>query len=139
MITGTQEAISDIWTENMAAVIVKLIPMGKEPNRIRELRMARGMSQEELAGLVGCSKMQISGLERGKPRLDVLWMQRLAAPMGVAPADLLLAADNPHATQTVAEKELLALYRAAPEEMRSQFLRVGQALAGFQHQGKDAA
>lgn len=124
----------------MSAVIVKLIPMGKEPNRIRELRMVRGMSQEELAGLVGCSKMQISGLERGKPKLDILWMQRLCAPLGVAPADLLLAKDNPNAAKDADEQQLLGLFRAAPEELRAQFLSVGEALAGFADAAKrDAA
>jgi transcriptional regulator with XRE-family HTH domain len=139
MITAPQAHLSDLGTEKMAAVIVKLIPMGQAPNRIRELRMARGMSQEELAGLVGCSKMQISGLERGKPRLDVLWMERIAAPLGVAPAALLLEQHNPDAPRDEEEARWLALYRAAPDAMRDQLLSVGEAMANFRHRDKDAA
>lgn len=102
--------------------------------------MKADMSQDELAGLVGCSKMQISGLERGKPKLNLLWMQRLAAPLGVAPAELLLATDNPNAARDDEELRLLALFRSAPDELRGQFLQVGEALAGFaERAGKVAA
>lgn len=118
----------------MAAEIVSLMPMGTEPNRIRLLRMKAGMSQDELALLVGCSKMQISGLERGKPKLDLHWMKRIAPHLGVAPADLLLAGDNPHGAHTDDEARLLELFRTTPPELRSQFLTVGEALAGFPHQ-----
>lgn len=115
----------------MSAIIVMFMPMGTEPNRIRALRLKAGMSQEELAGLVGCSKMQISGLERGKPKLDLHWMQRVSAPLGVAPADLLLTADNPNAAQDDDERRLLELYRATPDSMRPQLLGVSEAMAGF--------
>lgn len=122
----------------MSAIIVMFMPMGTEPNRIRQLRLARGMSQEELAGLVGCSKMQISGLERGKPKLDILWMQRLSAPLGVSPADLLLPGDNPNAANDDEERRLLGLFRDTPDHLREQFLNVGEAMAGFTPADKKA-
>lgn len=47
------------------------------------LRQARGLSRQQLADAVGCSKMQIWRLERGlcQPRLDTL--RKLAAALGV--------------------------------------------------------
>lgn len=115
----------------MSAILLQFPDMNAPPNRIRELRSLAGMSQQELADLVGCSKMQISGLERGRPQLDVLWMQRLAAPLGVNPGDLLNPADNPAAQISREEAHLLDLFRNAPAELRDQLLRVSEALTGF--------
>jgi len=103
----------------------------KTPNRIKELRLALDMSQEELATLAGCSKMQISGLERGRPRLDIIWMQRLAPWLGVTPGELLNPGDNPTAPQTEQERQLLDLYRNAPTDMQNQILAVGETLCKF--------
>ena len=52
---------------------------GPLPNRIRELRDRRQMTQEELAAAIGTSKMQVSRLERGERRLTQSWMERIAA------------------------------------------------------------
>lgn len=92
--------------------------------------MARGLSQDQLAELVGCSKMQISGLERGKPKLDVDWMRRLAEPLGVLPADLLSDDDNPWRLNT-AERQLLTRYRNADDGQQAQIAQVAEVLAPF--------
>lgn len=62
---------------------------GALPNRIRELRERRDMTQDALATAAGTSKMQISRLERGERRLTQNWMERIAAALGVHPAELL--------------------------------------------------
>jgi transcriptional regulator with XRE-family HTH domain len=108
--------------------------MGKEPNRIREIRLAQRMSQGELAELVGCSTMQISGLERGKPKLDQHWMARVADALRVAPGDLLLPHENPKAARDDQELAWLELFRNTPPEHRAQLLQVGESVAGFAHQ-----
>lgn len=61
------------------------------PNRIREVREARGLSLEKLAKAVNTTKAQISRLEHGDRRLTVEWMLRLAKPLGVEPSALLPA------------------------------------------------
>jgi transcriptional regulator with XRE-family HTH domain len=62
-------------------------------NRIAELRLLRGWTQEELAQRVGTTKMTISRLERGPENggmhLTVEWMQRLAKSFGVHAGQLL--------------------------------------------------
>lgn len=112
----------------MSAVLLQFPDMKALPNRIREWREVRNLSQQDLADLVGCSKMQISGLERGRPQLDVIWMQRIAPHLKVTPGELLTLADNPAAGIGPEEARLLDLFRNASEEVRQQLLRVSEAL-----------
>lgn len=59
---------------------------GKHPNRVRELRLAAGMKQRQLAERVGVSVQELSKLERGERRLTFAWMERLGSALGVTPA-----------------------------------------------------
>ncbi|MEA1674075.1 helix-turn-helix transcriptional regulator [Nitrospirillum sp. BR 11163] len=59
------------------------------PNRIRELRMARNLSQEDLAGLLETSSGQIHKLERSKSTLSLEWMLRIAEVLHCDPRDLI--------------------------------------------------
>jgi transcriptional regulator with XRE-family HTH domain len=104
--------------------------MARLPNRLRELREARGMSQQELADEAGCSKMQISTLERGRPSLDIVWMQRLAPILRVEPGELLNPDDNSRAARDAEELRLIMLARRMPHAVLEKFLGVGEALAG---------
>jgi transcriptional regulator with XRE-family HTH domain len=60
------------------------------PNRIRELRHARGWTLQRLADAVGTTKSQIDKLEKGFRRLTVDWMVRLAKPLKCDPRDLMI-------------------------------------------------
>lgn len=57
--------------------------------RLRELRLAKGLSQEELADRAGCHRTYVGMLERrsGNPSLRVL--TELAAALDVPVAELL--------------------------------------------------
>jgi transcriptional regulator with XRE-family HTH domain len=61
----------------------------KFPNRIRELREAKGLSQYELGQLAGTGNQQISRLEMGARSLTLEWMKRLSAALGCQPWELL--------------------------------------------------
>lgn len=56
--------------------------------RVRELRVAKGWSQEHFAHLANLDRTYVSGVERGQrnPTVDVL--QRLATALDVAIRDL---------------------------------------------------
>ena len=58
-------------------------------NRIKDWRVKRGWSMQKLAEASATTRSQIDKLERGERRLTVDWMQRLAGPLGCAPAELL--------------------------------------------------
>jgi transcriptional regulator with XRE-family HTH domain len=105
--------------------------MDEAPNRIRELRLAAGMSQQALGDAVGISKMTISDLERGKIRLDLEYMRRIAQALNVATTDVL-PADNPGAL-TPEERHWLDHFRAATPEQREQLQRVAEAVTPFGH------
>lgn len=104
--------------------------MDENPNRIRELRVAKGWSQQRLADEIGCSKMSISDLERGEVGLDQKWMRRLAPALGVTPADILPVVDNP---RTLSEDEwaLIQQFRAGDDRGRDELQRVADVLLPF--------
>lgn len=68
-------------------------------NRIKELRLRKSLSQEELANLVGTSNQQIGRLEKSARELTLTWMKRLAPALGVAPQDLLPVQSSNHSIQ----------------------------------------
>ncbi|TXT39169.1 MAG: XRE family transcriptional regulator [Planctomycetota bacterium] len=56
--------------------------------RVRELRLAAGMSQEELADRAGLHRTYIGGIERGERNIGLLNVFRLATTFGISVADL---------------------------------------------------
>jgi transcriptional regulator with XRE-family HTH domain len=101
--------------------------MAEMPNRIRELRIARNWSQDQLAEAAHCSKAQISDLERGNRGLDLDWMRRLAAAFGVTPGELLSQDDNPLLPIGEERRSLIAIRPPRPRSAL-QFARVAEAL-----------
>jgi transcriptional regulator with XRE-family HTH domain len=106
--------------------------MDEAPNRIRELRLAAGLSQQALGDAIHVSKMTISDLERGRMVLTVDYMRRIARALGVATVDILAQEDHPDAL-TADERQLIEQYRAASEEQRDQLQKVADVLTPFRH------
>jgi DNA-binding XRE family transcriptional regulator len=59
--------------------------------RLRELRVERGLSQESLAARAGLDRTYISGIERGRRNLSLGNIERLAIALKVEAAELLRA------------------------------------------------
>lgn len=68
----------------------KLGNHGVMANRIAELREAKGLTQPDLAELVGTKATQLGKLERGERRLSDHWAQRIAPHLGVEPHELFM-------------------------------------------------
>lgn len=58
-------------------------------NRINELRLARGLSQDQLAKLVGTTRQTIFRLEKNQRRLSDVWLRKLGPALGADPGDLV--------------------------------------------------
>ena len=56
-------------------------------DRVRELRKAAGLSQEELADRAELDRSYVGCIERGERNLSIENICRLAKAIGVAPAD----------------------------------------------------
>jgi transcriptional regulator with XRE-family HTH domain len=56
---------------------------------IRAYRLARGLSQEDLADALSVHRTYMGGVERGERNLTLRSLERLAERMGVDPVTLL--------------------------------------------------
>lgn len=105
-------------------------------NRVKELRLAQGLSQEQLAERCNTSKTQISRLERGSRRMTFDWAYRLAGALRCTASDLL---DTDFSALTPAEQSLVGLFRGLSPEDRAKFLKVAHALAEPSADRKDGS
>lgn len=120
------------------ADVIPFVAMANLPNRLYELRRAAGLSQQELADRAGCSKMHVSGIERGKREFSLSMMRRFAEVLEVSVAELLARADNPMLLAPD-ERQFLDTYRAADPDKQAELQRVADAIVPFRHAARDAA
>jgi transcriptional regulator with XRE-family HTH domain len=62
--------------------------------RLTTLRVAHGLSGEQLAEAVGLDPDELEAVERGERSLSIDWLPGLAEALGVAPAELLPSATS---------------------------------------------
>ena len=89
-----------------------MILLGK---RIRHLRKARSMTQEELAVASDIGVKYLSRIERGDTNVTVRLLDRIAAALNVETADLLRVKQE--RSRAELEQELYSMIRTAREEM----------------------
>ena len=118
---------------NIIKFPVMTVKMEKWPNRIREWRKARRMTQAKLAGSIGLSDVMISHLETGRRPLDFVQARAIARVLGVDTVDLLAAEDNPHALDEQA-KDLMRLWPHIDGSARQTVQNVAEIAAGFRAQ-----
>jgi transcriptional regulator with XRE-family HTH domain len=61
---------------------------------VRDLRAARGMSQEDLAFVTGMHRTYVGGVERGERNPSLVALARVASALGVRTWELLLRAEE---------------------------------------------
>ncbi|MGZ3100515.1 helix-turn-helix domain-containing protein [Streptomyces sp. H72] len=61
---------------------------------MRELREAKGLSQEGLAELAVLHRTYVGSVERGERNISLVNIHRLARALGVAPAELLMNSEG---------------------------------------------
>lgn len=104
-------------------------PRASRSNYVQAWRKVRGLTQESLAALVGCSSQTISQIETGGrgARLEMLY--RIADVLGVEPGWLL--SRNPAAADLWA---ICSLVEALPDEDRERTIRIIRAMLPAQQQ-----
>lgn len=68
---------------------------------LRRLRKAKGLSQEAFADTLRIHRTYMGGLERGERNVTLKTVERMAAALGVDPADLLAEGDGQHRGEAV--------------------------------------
>jgi transcriptional regulator with XRE-family HTH domain len=63
-------------------------------HNLRTLRRAKELSQEAFADALGIHRTYMGGLERGERNVTLKTVERIAAALGVDPADLLSDSDD---------------------------------------------
>ncbi len=63
--------------------------VGMLQNRIKEWRIKRGLSQQQLADLINTSQPQIQRLENSKRGVDIHWIGLLTTALKCSPAELI--------------------------------------------------
>lgn len=111
----------------MSAEILHFFRVTDAPNRLRELRLAKGWSQQRLADAIGVSKVTISDLERGGMQLTLDYMRRLAVPLGCTAAELLAPTDNPYLLSDE-ERAMIDRMRSAAAPEREQLRKLADVV-----------
>ena len=88
-------------------------------NRIRELRLARNMSQAQLGAALGCVGQTISKLETEARQLDPSTIHALCDLFGCTADYLLGRSELQHPVVTDEDVLLLEAYHDAPDHVRA--------------------
>ena len=73
--------------------MVNIVPEAPVKLRLRELRESRFLTQEELAKAAGITVITVSRIERGVAEARLRTVRKLAAALGVEPAELVVRDD----------------------------------------------
>jgi transcriptional regulator with XRE-family HTH domain len=93
-------------------------------NKIRIVRKAKGLTQEELAENCGLQNTYIGGIERGERNISLQSVERLAEGLGVVPFELfkfddLKLYDISNDKSALIEKHINLLLTRTEEETKS--------------------
>nr|WP_268236023.1 helix-turn-helix transcriptional regulator [Cribrihabitans marinus] len=102
--------------------------------RIKEIRKRKGMSQEELAGLIDLSRPYLAQIESGARNLTAKKQEMIAAALEVDPVELV----DFSAPDQDDEKMLLMAFRSLNPEQRKAWLGWAQVALGSDSQDQDA-
>ena len=83
-------------------------------NQIEIMRKRKGLTQEQLANLLGCNQGVIQKIEKGVTKLTVDWMRKIAQVLGCEAWELLPKDMQPKINPK--ELELLKLLKALNSE-----------------------
>lgn len=95
---------------------------------LRSWRRHKGLTLEQLAGLIGSKTNTISGLETGNRGVDLDDIKRLADAYGVHPAALLFAPEDQ--AGFAAMRDVFEMASGMTDDARKAWLAIGMQLRG---------
>lgn len=94
--------------------------------KIRELRKARGWTQEQLADKAGVSRSYLTEIETGAKTVNMRRLDAIAIALGVeTPALIDIDTSDPDV------QELVANFKSLPPEDQKTFLDLSRRFSGF--------
>lgn len=102
---------------------------GAPPNRIREIRQRRGLTQQELGERIGRTNNQVSRFETGDRPIYLETLRLIARALDCTVGDLLSEADNPY--RLSGEERHVVDYMRADPRGRDIFAGVASGYTGF--------
>ena len=109
---------------------------GADMNRIKELRLSRGLGQKELGEMISAAYQTVGNYERGDRDPDLKTINALCDIFGVTADYLLGRSAAPTFDLTDEEWEIIASYRELSPDGKAYVLH-GLALASLGHSGKN--
>ena len=103
--------------------------------RIRELRIARGLSQERLALSANITPAYLGLVERGKRNATVLTVERLCDAMNVSLAEFFSAADCAAFVEDGVGVQILSQLNGLSREERALFLQLTKTVMQLHRHG----
>jgi len=90
--------------------------------RAAQIRRSKGLTQAELAQMIGVEQPTISRLEKGSDAVTLRLLREVAVALGVGLADLFIE------DRSAQEEALLQVYRSLSPERQKGWLELAQAL-----------
>lgn len=100
--------------------------MAGAPNRIRELRELRKLTQERLADQINTTHTTIGRIETGERGLSDKWVRLISGALGVHPGELFRRLDE--SETEAAAREAAEIIAAMSTEDRQSWLALGRSL-----------
>lgn len=98
-------------------------------DRLREIRLSRGMTQSDLSRIGNVTASYLSRLEAGKVAPGIDMVERLAVVLGIPPADLLPATEPPDVLPVLIDQSKRLLDALVEKADAEAFLRLNPFLA----------
>lgn len=102
--------------------------------KIKNARLARGLTQEELGAILGVQKSAIAKYENGRVvNIKRSTLIKISDALGISPSELIFENNVPSSVKvelSEGEKILLDLFRRVPEEQQTLVLQMIRAVSG---------
>jgi transcriptional regulator with XRE-family HTH domain len=97
--------------------------------RLRQLRKAAGLTQEQLAHRAGMDYKYLGGVERGERNITIDNIERIVRALGVEPYEpFLFALKDTRPTERLDEEAILNLIRRADASIRPVLISLTQSI-----------